>query len=87
MKRKLNPNCARLPKRRQRGGQVDRWDVRNVAVVSGEAAEAQEYLVAHSQRIRRLAELQAERRLRDRKRGKVKSAGFSWINKKEVPLV
>ena len=31
--------------------------------------------------------MQTERRLRDRKRGKVKSAAFSWINKHEIFLV
>ncbi len=54
--------------------------------LSGEAAEAQEYLCHHSDRIRRLADLQMERRLRDRKKGRSKTAAFSWIFKKEVSL-
>ncbi len=53
----------------------------------GAAAEAQDFLCKHSERIRRLADLQMERRLRDRKRGKAKSASFSWIFKREVSLV
>ena len=54
---------------------------------SGAAIEAQDYLCKHSERIRRLADLQMERRLRDRKRGKAKTASFSWVFKKEISLV
>ncbi len=54
---------------------------------SGEAAEAQAFLMKHSERIRRLADITTERRLRDRKRGKNKSAAFSWIFKREVSLM
>jgi acyl-[acyl-carrier-protein] desaturase len=66
---------------------VQRWNVPNLKVSSGSVAEAQEYLCKHSERIRRLADLQMERRLRDRKRGKSKLASFSWIFKREVSLV
>ncbi len=66
--------------------QVRKWDVANVRVHTGEAAEAQEFLVQHSQRIRRLSDLQMERRLRDKKRGKTRTAAFSWIFKREVSL-
>ena len=66
---------------------VQRWDVPNLKLSSGNAAEAQEYLCKHAERIRRLADLQMERRLRDRKRGKSKLASFSWIFKREVSLV
>ena len=66
---------------------VQRWNVPSLKVSSGSAAEAQEYLCKHSERIRRLADLQMERRLRDRKRGKSKLASFSWIFKREVSLV
>ncbi|KAG2431151.1 hypothetical protein HXX76_009681 [Chlamydomonas incerta] len=66
---------------------VKRWDIEHVAVRSGEAAEAQAFLMKHSERIRRLADLTTERRLRDRKRGKNKSAAFSWIFKREVSLM
>ncbi|GLI67555.1 hypothetical protein VaNZ11_011782 [Volvox africanus] len=65
---------------------VKRWDIGNVKVVTGEAAEAQAYLIKHSERIRRLADLQMERRMRDRKRGKGRTAAFSWIFKREVAL-
>lgn len=66
---------------------VKRWGIPNLKLSSGAAAEAQDYLCKHSERIRRLADLQMERRLRDRKRGKGKSANFSWIFKREVSLV
>eukprot|EP00798_Chlamydomonas_sp_ICE-L_P022548 gene22548-29673_t len=66
---------------------VQKWDVPNVRVVSGEAAEAQEFLVKHANRVRRLAELQTERRLRDRRRGKAKISSFSWVHKREVSLL
>ncbi|KXZ42185.1 hypothetical protein GPECTOR_188g290 [Gonium pectorale] len=66
---------------------VKRWDIEHVPVVSGEAAEAQAFLMKHSERIRRLADLQMERRLRDRKRGKTWSSAFSWVFKREVSLV
>lgn len=58
-----------------------------MAVRSGEAAEAQAFLMKHSERIRRLADITMERRLRDRKRGKNKSAAFSWVFKREVSLM
>jgi hypothetical protein len=57
------------------------------AQVSGEAAAAQDFLCRHSERVRRLAELQMERRLRDRKRGRGRSASFSWVHGREVSLV
>ncbi|PNW73405.1 hypothetical protein CHLRE_14g630883v5 [Chlamydomonas reinhardtii] len=66
---------------------VKRWDIEHVAVRSGEAAEAQAFLMKHSERIRRLADITMERRLRDRKRGKNKSAAFSWVFKREVSLM
>jgi acyl-[acyl-carrier-protein] desaturase len=62
--------------------------VRACAVqVRGEAAEAQDFLCKHAQRVRRLADLQMERRLRERKRGRGRSACFSWIKGQEVALV
>jgi acyl-[acyl-carrier-protein] desaturase len=54
--------------------------------VHGEAAEAQEFLCKHSERVRRLAELQMERRLRERKRGRSRAACFSWVKGQEVAL-
>lgn len=67
--------------------QVQKWGVADLSFTGGAAAEAQEYLCKHSERIRRLADLQMERRMRDRKRGKAKTAAFSWIFKREVSLV
>ena len=66
--------------------QVNRWNIAGLRLSSGAATEAQDYLCKHSERIRRLADLQMERRLRDRKRGKAKAASFSWIFKREVSL-
>uniref|UniRef100_A0A7R9V6Y2 Acyl-[acyl-carrier-protein] desaturase n=1 Tax=Chlamydomonas euryale TaxID=1486919 RepID=A0A7R9V6Y2_9CHLO len=66
---------------------VRRWKVAELRVSGGRAAQAQEYLCKHSERIRRLADLQMERKLRERKRGKGKTAGFSWIFKREVSLL
>jgi len=63
---------------------VNRWNVPQIQGLSGDAAAAQEFLCLHADRIRRLANIQAERRLRDRKRGKVKSASFSWIGNRQV---
>ncbi|MEW5298359.1 MAG: hypothetical protein WDW38_000912 [Sanguina aurantia] len=64
---------------------VTRWGVADLQL-SGEAAAAQHFLCNHGSRIRRLADLQVERRIRDRKQGRTKSAAFSWINKREVLL-
>lgn len=66
---------------------VKRWGVADLRLRQGAAAEAQEYLCKHSERIRRLADLQMERRLRERKRGLAKSAAFNWIFKREVSLL
>jgi hypothetical protein len=54
--------------------------------VSGEAAAAQEFLCQHAGRVQRLANIQAERRLRDKKRGKARSSSFSWVYGRQVPL-
>lgn len=53
---------------------------------SGPAAAAQARLLALPPAVRRLGELQLERRLRDRRRGQGRSASFSWIRKREVAL-
>jgi acyl-[acyl-carrier-protein] desaturase len=66
---------------------VQRWDVANRRFSGGQAAEAQDYLCKHSERIRRLADLQMERKMRERKRGKAKAAHFSWVFKREVSLL
>ena len=68
--------------------QVKKWRVAKLRVGdTGAAAEAQHYLLAHAERIRRLADLQAERRLRDRKRGRLQAARFSWVGPQELELV
>ena len=66
--------------------QVERWDIEHVRVETSAGREAQDYLCKHAQRIRRLAALQAERRARDRTLGKLRTANFSWIGKREVAL-
>ncbi|KAJ9515831.1 hypothetical protein QJQ45_008717 [Haematococcus lacustris] len=65
---------------------VKRWGVAELSGLSGPAATAQEYLMAQPQRVHRLAAIQAERRLRDRRRGKQRSASFSWIRGRQVAL-
>ncbi|GFH27875.1 uncharacterized protein HaLaN_26262 [Haematococcus lacustris] len=65
---------------------VKRWGVAELSGLSGPAAAAQEYLMAQPQRVHRLAAIQAERRLRDRRRGKQRSASFSWIRGRQVAL-
>lgn len=64
---------------------VEKWDVGQLSL-SGEAAAAQEYVMLHPERIRRLADLQMERRLRDRKARRNRTAFFSWVGKREVEL-
>jgi hypothetical protein len=54
--------------------------------VSGEAAAAQQLLMGLPQSIKRLGELQLERRLRDRRRGQGRSASFSWVHMREIAL-
>ncbi|KAI8462510.1 MAG: fatty acid desaturase-domain-containing protein [Monoraphidium minutum] len=61
------------------------WGVADLRL-SGAAAAAQQLLVGLPASIRRLGELQLERRLRDRRRGLGRSASFSWIHKREVAL-
>lgn len=65
---------------------VNRWRISELTGLSGEGAAAQEYLCSHPHRIRRLANIQAERRLRDRKRGKTREASFDWIRGRHVTL-
>lgn len=65
---------------------VRRWGIADLRL-TGEAANAQEMLCGHAARVRRLADLQLERRLRERRRGTPKSAFFSWVNKREVSLI
>ena len=59
---------------------IDRWDVGKREGLSGEAAEAQEYLVKLPERIKKLAE-----RAQARKK-KGMTASFSWIFNREVVL-
>lgn len=63
---------------------LQRWKVAELRV-SGAAAEAQDFLLAHPSRVRRLAHLQVERRVRDRRRGG-RHAQFSWLGKRLVVL-
>lgn len=57
------------------------WDIPNVSGLSGEAAAAQEYVLAVPNRIRKLAE-----RTKTRK-NKELSARFSWVFNREVSLI
>uniref|UniRef100_A0A7S3VQQ3 Acyl-[acyl-carrier-protein] desaturase n=1 Tax=Dunaliella tertiolecta TaxID=3047 RepID=A0A7S3VQQ3_DUNTE len=66
---------------------VSRWQVADLRFSGGKAEEAQQYLCQHADRVRRLANIQAERRLRDRKRGKARTASFGWVNGRQVPLL
>ena len=59
---------------------IDRWAVGKREGLSGEAAEAQEYLVKLPERIRKLAE-----RANARKK-KGQTANFSWIFNRQVTL-
>jgi acyl-[acyl-carrier-protein] desaturase len=61
---------------------ITRWDVQGRNVTSGEAAAAQEYLVALPPRIRKLAERAAGRKAKAAKH----SVAFSWIFNKEVTI-
>ena len=64
--------------------QVKRWDIAGMRVGNcGGAAEAQDFLCNHAERIKRLANLQMERNERNRK---AKTVSFSWINKRSVVL-
>lgn len=66
--------------------QVSKWRVADVTGLSGSGAAAQEYVCGHAARIRRLANIQRERRERDRRRGKRRVATFDWVWGKEVAL-
>ena len=59
---------------------IKRWNIADVKVESGEAAEAQEYLMKQPDRIRRLAEFAARKQA---KKAPVKES-FSWIFGREV---
>lgn len=59
---------------------VKRWDVANRSGLSGEAAEAQEYVVGLPARIRKLAERAHSRKKKDQ------HANFSWIFNRKVQL-
>jgi hypothetical protein len=50
------------------------------------AAAAQARLASLPAAVRRLGELQLERRLADRRRGAERSAAFSWVRCRQVPL-
>jgi len=62
---------------------IKRWDIEN-RNLSGEAADAQEYLCKLPTRVRRLAERTSARK---KKMQTSSSAEFSWIFNREVPLL
>nr|QKY14961.1 plastid acyl-carrier-protein desaturase/stearoyl-ACp-desaturase (STAD) [Polytomella parva] len=65
---------------------VKKWKVADVKVESGEAAQAQEYLMQHSARIRKLSNLQMERYRREQLKGKSRKVRFNWIHKEAVTI-
>lgn len=62
---------------------IKRWDVEN-RILSGEAAEAQDYICKLPTRVRRLAERTSARK---KKMQTSDSAEFSWIFDRQVPLL
>mmetsp|Transcript_9898 Transcript_9898/g.11438 ORF Transcript_9898/g.11438 Transcript_9898/m.11438 type:complete len:420 (-) Transcript_9898:884-2143(-) len=64
---------------------VTRWDIANLTLESGEAAEAQEYVMKLPPRIRKLAERAAARKAKSATAAK--SAQFSWAFNRDVQLL
>lgn len=64
---------------------IQRWNVTQLHGLSGEAAEAQEYVVSLPDRIRRLAERTQARK--NKAKDRVVSSTFSWIFNREVALI
>lgn len=62
---------------------ITRWDIANLNLESGEAAEAQEYVMKLPVRVRRLAERAAARQ----KKNAAASAEFSWAFNRKVSLL
>ena len=60
--------------------------VADLRLSSPEAQQAQHAVCAASEQLRRLADLQLEQRMRERKRGVQRLAAFSWIERAEVVL-
>lgn len=65
---------------------VHRWQILEMTGLSGEGARRQEFLARQPQRIRRLAHIAAERRERDARQGKERTAKFSWLHERAVRI-
>ena len=63
---------------------IDRWEISKQKVHSGEAAEAQEFLMKQPERIRKLAAF-AKKKKANAKTGAVHE-NFSWIFGRKVEL-
>ena len=64
-----------------------RWRVGSLRVgETGSAAEAQQFLMAQPERVRRMADVAAERRKRAGKRGPPATEQFSWIFNRPVAV-
>ena len=61
---------------------IKRWDIENVAGLSGEGAAAQEYLMKQPARVRRLAEFAAAKA----KKKEPVNESFSWIFGRKVTV-
>ncbi|CAG9461744.1 unnamed protein product [Pedinophyceae sp. YPF-701] len=66
---------------------VQRWGIADLSGLSGEAAEAQEYLVGHAEKVRRLADLGERRAQRSREAGRELARKFSWVFGEEISLL
>eukprot|EP00892_Ulva_mutabilis_P004451 jgi/Ulvmu1/2378/UM130_0011.1 len=64
-----------------------RWKIADMQIGSGEAAQAQEYLMKHRTRMQRIANVLEERKQRQRARGR-RSPSFScrWVFGKEISI-
>eukprot|EP00877_Chromochloris_zofingiensis_P008637 jgi/Chrzof1/4026/Cz13g17200.t1_SACPD2[v5.2] len=67
---------------------IKTWKVHELrGIRNAEAAAAQEFLCQHAAAVKQLAELQMERRFKNRKAGRSSTANFSWVHRREVSLV
>ncbi|GBF91352.1 hypothetical protein Rsub_04092 [Raphidocelis subcapitata] len=62
------------------------WNVSSLPATTEAATAARTALLALPASLRRLGELQLERRLREARRGGARAAAFAWVHKREVSL-
>jgi len=65
---------------------VDRWQLGSITGLSGEAAQAQEFLLGHAQKIQRLADIAERRKASRTGKGVPTAKTFSWIFHDKVHL-